>query len=396
MSPLFLQVIIMADVKITFDQANIDPQSFNVTNKTLQQIEKHLFESSLPVLIREKNQNLTQIQIEAKRYLTFLNQGFVQLQKVFKEQGFLKQHYFNVLQARVHSATEFAKLEEQYYRSLIYLKEYMINIALWTEVFSTVCQRELGYETSVLYVPDQNQPVIYKLKSLQDLIQQGHLTRTRLQKTESQMEQLVKQSNGQIERINVQKKLGIQQAMYLDTAYSKIIERYETYRYTSKKGKGTISLILWNLKAGTPSDKWMGMKLTNKGDLAQTYANIVFQRKSIFSGVQSPQKDINVFMWRVTQVDSVSGLLQGDFIIGNQSFSVKSGNASVQGIVTAMNLAKDLLTITEPAKIKNLLEQRKYDLAYNKEGNRSGLRNWVKNVSVQSFGEAFGHGIKRK
>lgn len=386
----------MIDTEIILNQANVDPQSFNITNKTLLQVEKHLFESSLPILVREKNENLTKIQIEAKQYLTFLNEGFLQLQKVFKEEGFLKEHYYNVLQARARSAPILAKYEIDYYNSLNLLKEYMKNIALWTEVFSASCQRQLGYETSVLYIPDQADPVIYKLKSLQDLIQQGHLTQTRLQKTEGQMEQLIKNSNTEIERINIQKKLGIQQAMYLETAYSKIVERYETYRYTSKTGKGTISLVLWNLKAGTPSDKWMGMKLLNKGDLAETYATIVFERKSIFSGVQSPQKDINTFMWKLTQVDSVSGLLQGDFIVGNQSYSVKSGNASVQGIVAAINLAKDILTITDPAKIKNLLEQRKQDLAYNKEGNRKGLRNWVKNVSAQSFGEAFGHGIKRK
>lgn len=378
----------MANQGLYFEYQGASINNVTIPNEKLDQIERHLFDNSIPILSQVKIQDLKGIQREAKIYLDFLQKGFLQLQEIFKKEQFSKSIYYDILAARVKSAINFAKFQIQYKMSLQKLKEYMNEIAICTEVFSARCQEQLGYETSVLYIPDADQPFIYQVKSLEDILENGHLTRARIGKSESQMQKLANDTNRQVEKISTQRMLGIDQANYLQTTYSQIIRRYNTYRY--KSGNGTISIIMWNMKAGTPSDKWLAMKLSNKGDLAQTYANIVFQRKSIFSGIISPQRDINVFMWRVTQVDSVSGFLEGDFIVGNKSYSVKSGLAGTQGIVVAMEIAKEILNMS-PSEIKSLLQRKKYELAYNKEGARKGLRNFVKNATGRKLQDIYGN-----
>ena len=362
---------------ISLDQVRLDKNSIDIPNQRIEQIEKYLFEQAAPVYADKKIEELSGLQKTAKIYIELLQKGLFQLQQIFKLQQFKQQRYYDVLAAKKGSALNLEKIQEEYKASAYALSQYMESIALATEVFSNQCQSALGYETSILYIPDANNPIIYQTKKLEDLIASGHLTRARISKSSSDMKNMARNMNSSVQQINAAKTLGMQQAEWLETTYSEVVQRYDNNRYTSHSGKGKISIIMWNMLSTTPSNKWLAMIMSNKGDLAQAYANVVVTRSHIFSGVTSPEKDIDAFMWKVTQVDSVSGLLQGDILYGNQSFSVKSGQASTQGIVLAMQLAKEILEQTDESSILNLLKRKQYQFAYTKQGNRKGIRNWI-------------------
>lgn len=383
---------------ITLESININPDSFNIPTSTLESMEKHLFNSSIQDLIKTTNENLSDIQIIAKNYLIILTNGFLKLQQLFLKQHFDKSVYQKVIAARKGAGLEFARMEMDYKESLNALASYMRTIAIQTEKLSIAFQLELGLQSEILYIPDAENPVIYKIKNIEDLLHTG-LDSSWLRQSSDTMKQMANDINKQVSLVNNSKMLGLQQASYLQTAYSKIIERYNKYKYNSKSGNGVISIIMWNMKSSVPSNAWLAMRVLNKGDLAQTYANIVFQRKSIFSGIQSPEYDINAFMWRVTEVDSVSGLLQGDFIIGNKSYAVKSGDASTQGFTKAIQTAELILKETDPNNIRAVLQRQQHNLGYiqkgSKEGQRRGLRNWVKYVGNKTLSEAFGYQVTR-
>ena len=371
--------------EIELKNIHIDKNTIDISNEKIDQIEKYLFEQSAPVFADKKIEELSGLQKAAKMYIEILQKGLFELQQIFKIQNFNKQIYFDVLQAKKGSAVNFATMEEKYKASIWALSQYIETIALATEAFSEQCQTALGYETSILYIPDADKPVIYQTKKLEDLLSQGHLTKARISKNDIDMKNMAKNIKSGVQEINVQKTLGLQQANWLETTYSTVVQRYDNNRYTSHTGKGKISIIMWNMLATQPSNKWLAMIMSNKGDLAQTYANIVMTRNHIFTGTTSPEEDINAFMWKVTEVDSVSGLLEGDITYGRQSFSVKANQANTQGIALAMKLASEILNQTNDAAIKKLLKEKQHEFAYTKEENRKGIRNFVVSATDTSI-----------
>ena len=184
-----------------------------ITNSTIQQIENQLINWGKNAYIEYARRETIPIRKSAYQYLNALEIGFKQLQEVFQLQSFSSTIYKDVMAAKTGSAKNYVQLKQKYEYSLKKLEQYMRNIALLTQAFSVQCQRLLGYESEILYIPDATAPIIYKVKSLDDILT-GGLTANRINKSASSMRKLANNVNQKVQQINIYTDFGLLQAQY--------------------------------------------------------------------------------------------------------------------------------------------------------------------------------------
>jgi hypothetical protein len=196
--------------------------------------------------------------------------------------------------------------------------QYAANEALGQEV-----------ETVFVFENENGTPELYQLGNITDYLKYDTASRTynltaRFGTLKSEVSglQQARMDNLFDESINMAK---------LDATYKEVMWRY---RYSK------IKTVMW--LNPNPPEKWNLMKVSAEGDINEAYAAIVLQRlgKTYNNGME---QNIDDYMREVGNVDSASGLLQGDVTVGNIEYAIKSANASIPGLAQFGKFAKEIL-----------------------------------------------------
>lgn len=113
------------------------------------------------------------------------------------------------------------------------------------------------------------------------------------------------------------------------------------WRYNYSKSK----LVLWLLDPGNENSRWGKAKVAAAGDIKEAYASVILNRSiNSVNTFNADFLDINVgsFMKEVAKVDSESGLLKGDVVIGNVHYAVKGSDAATLGLHQIFSLAQEI------------------------------------------------------
>lgn len=115
------------------------------------------------------------------------------------------------------------------------------------------------------------------------------------------------------------------------------------WRYNYSKSQ----LVLWLLNPGDPnSRRWGKAKVVAQGDIKEAYASVILDRSiNSVKTFNADFLDTNVqsFMEEVEKVDSESGLLKGDVVVGNVHYAIKGSDASTLGIKQIYTLAQEIV-----------------------------------------------------
>lgn len=148
--------------------------------------------------------------------------------------------------------------------------------------------------------------------------------------------------------LNIDDKMNIKN---LNETYKTSLYRYDTYK----------RLILWYF----PNGIWNKIKVSARGDLAEAYA--MFFLKQAKWNFQSSNKEENIHYFMilgVSEVDNVSGLLQGDISTNQYEYAIKSADASYMSVQQMIPLAKKILeqnnySIIDLQKYRDYLANKK-------------------------------------
>ena len=94
--------------------------------------------------------------------------------------------------------------------------------------------------------------------------------------------------------------------------------------------------------------KWHGLWRSEKGTLAESYANVILNRKFdsfVGDANTSRETDIEFFAHLIEQAVGTFGGLEGDVEYENMSAAIKSGSASPQGLLETVKLAQAILNL---------------------------------------------------
>lgn len=154
---------------------------------------------------------------------------------------------------------------------------------------------------------------------------------------------------------------------YLTSTYLETLRRGEISReYLKKNGM----LILWK-----PAGVWKKMMVAGgAGDLGESYLSFLMseERTNLFKGNMEP--DIDIFMLQgVALVDNISGVLKGDFSIGDIDYAAKAEGASMMGYRQVINLALEIAAST-PDHVVQIMK-REYGKILKQEQSGKGRRN---------------------
>lgn len=154
---------------------------------------------------------------------------------------------------------------------------------------------------------------------------------------------------------------------YLTSTYLETLRRGEISReYLKKNGM----LILWK-----PAGVWKKMMVAGgAGDLGESYLSFLMseERTNLFKGNMEP--DIDIFMLQgVALVDNISGVLKGDFSVGDIGYAAKVEGASMMGYRQVINLALEIAAST-PDHVVQIMK-REYGKILKQEQSGKGRRN---------------------
>ena len=360
-------------LEVKFQNASIDPESIHLNAKQLDVLTQQVF-SIQNILNQYSNQNLSQLKQIAKNYLQ-------KIQSLSNQYNSVLQHYNHCqdIIRKIQSGSEEKGLAKQYQKSRTALTQNYNFKTLLTEafqesdLFTMAVQKALNKQTVIYYVHSSKTAKvteIYEIKELKDIlsIQQSpsHIT-TRIRATKKTLDTfglLIPKTQYKVD------------SSKLDSIYQQIIRRYNKYRYKYK------SLVLWEMGG---RQKWHGMWLSQKGDLAQAYATFVLKDTN---GIKLkgnvppaiPETGIESFMKIVQQVDAAFGGLQGDieWTENGKKFSaaIKSSGASPQALQTTIELAKELL--------QTKMDQTKFLHKFKNKWKRQGRNTIMKMTKEQA------------
>jgi len=151
-----------------------------------------------------------------------------------------------------------------------------------------------------------------------------------------------------------------------------LIRGNESREYLTKKGM----LIFWY-----PNQVWKKMYVAGgAGDIGEAYLSFMLddERMNLING-NDMEWDIDIFMISgVKLVDNISGLLKGDFSVGNIQYAAKAEGSSVMGYRQVIKLANDINNST-PEQVVEIM-QKEYNKILMKEKKKSGRRNKMAEV----------------
>ena len=305
-------------------QANISPS-------TIQGMDNAIVEQSLPS-IAEQVQNIDnfikqaaseylQVLAKAEKDINILRSLLIKQKAIRKSVGGNKEVYQQI---------------EQYQKNKeeidFLLSQSNITTDLYSGVikFQTALNMALGQKVQTVYVFEnaEGEPELY---TIDDPIQV-------LKYSSSSKGQLSARFNvrtGDLDKALQRLKMDEPQDLTgLNTTYQYFKERYQKYGEKTRR-------VMWQNVSPPPKTKVL--RISAAGDIAEAYASIVLNRKAhLFNNIDY-RINMDYFAYYVMQVDSTSGLLEGDVTIGNVEYAIKSGNASMLGIKQVERIAKQIV-----------------------------------------------------
>lgn len=327
----------MFETNVKLNNITIDGIDFNKTQ--LLRISEEIFNIQ-PIVESALEQETNPLKKEASLYILKLQQTLQKIQQTVELYQKKEDILQNFLQLNNNmDAVAYAENANQLQRNDIL--QVQREIIVLTDLFTVHVQNILGKKMELIYVYQSrsaNTVQVYKIEKIEDLLHLRVTSKGGIEARLSATKKSLAKTNAEL----VKKQdyvIGQEQAKLLDITYKEIIRRYNKYRY------GYMSLVLWNMKT---RPKWHGMRLYQRGDLAQAYSSFVFNRQEAFQGNVNnpPQTDIETFMKLVEDVDATFGGIQGDIFNAenNTEYAIKSLSASPQQILSTIAMAKDLMT----------------------------------------------------
>lgn len=142
--------------------------------------------------------------------------------------------------------------------------------------------------------------------------------------------------------------------------YDALVEAYNNYIQRRKMSKRNFVMVL-NRKVNTIDilDKtWTVQKTGQLGDIKEAFASLYFsgRYKNMIPG--QTETNIYILMKEIATIDATPGALEGDVVVGNIEYSIKSIGASYQSIYTFYEIAKVLKadTTNNPQILKVMQE----------------------------------------
>ena len=161
---------------------------------------------------------------------------------------------------------------------------------------------------------------------------------------------------------HIEKMVKTQEPKYNEEGAKKTyMESMRRYRYSRTK---QLRFIMWKGQA----DEWHKWFVSAEGDINEAYAAVVLLNKPIPGFVWS-NIDWNVgdFVQRyIADVDSASGLLEGDITVGNIEYAIKSADASMLGVKQMEKLAKNIVD----GEVRSLQDLRNYKKVLHDKGKK--------------------------
>ena len=262
-------------------------------------------------------------------------------------------------------------------------RESIINIYKASLAFQDLLNGFIGQEMIITYLASNKSKVgVYNIP-LKEAFQQGLLNIDITSKTYevsmrfngsiSKLEKLANDVDNVISKMEAG--ISVEEVGILDSTYKEVVRRFKTYKGKNKKGK-EVGIILWH-----PNSKWFKMTPSSMGDINEAYVAYYLQAKQYprMSGVI--EKDIDIFMELVAEVDSAAGLMLGD--ISNEEtgleYAVKSAGASTLSLTQIENLAKEI--INGKVTKKSLKDLKASD------AQKGSLRNFIEELTKEEISE---------
>lgn len=130
-----------------------------------------------------------------------------------------------------------------------------------------------------------------------------------------------------------------------------------------------------------PNGIWYVTKVSSLGDINEAYAAVVILNQPTPTFKNDLEHNVYDFLMSfVSQVDNISGLLQGDISKDGVEYGIKSANASTLGLAQMKKLAQEI--INTPGFDKNKLLEVKQKLA-----SRGRLRNKIEHMTETTYRE---------
>ena len=267
----------------------------------------------------------------------------------------------------------------QYQKDIITYKAYRISkeefdiFISQLDKFQTSLNAYLGKQIQTIYLYNDGKTVeIYKLVGdISEAVRQDIASRGA--GISARFDSNAINNNSVFEKIdNAQKNESVTKT------YKEVLERgNESRKWLTKRGM----MIFW-----CPNAVWKKMYVAGgAGDIGEAYLSFMLddERMSLITG-SDMELDVDVFMLSgVRLVDNISGLLKGDFSVGDIEYAAKAEGASMMGYRQVIALA-NLISKSNVDEIVNII-QEKYDKILKKEKSGSGRRNRMKEVTNDSI-----------
>ena len=331
-----------------------------IDNKTLQEMANQVLrplDQALGNIVRETATPCVQA---AENFLTSIRQSYEDLaaaNMIAKRQNKLKKAIQNPQTVNTVTLVDEYTRNKQILKEM-YLRSQVVDINIKLQEFSKELNSFLNQKTKLTYVYTNGKgkdPVIFLVDDIgqimsKDMGSKGAGIKTRINMSKAKAMQAMKGANGAIQRLAEENYMTVEQIKNLKSSYNQVIDRYNRYKYQAKVGENkskTVHIIIWR-----PEMDWKVVIMgNNMGDIKQAYVNAVINRKGFIS--PEIEKNIDDFMYYVSQVDAAPGMLQGDVseVLKDGStieYAVKGANASFMSLQLAIDLAIEILTAQPP------------------------------------------------
>lgn len=359
----------LVGIEVTKIQTHIDKKDFKLQSKVLDSLSQQIYNIQ-DILKQYTIEQLSYPKKIAYGYLQVLNNLYQKYTRFINAYNHCQQMIKKINYGQQGLAQQYREsrkiLDDQQLKNLIF------QAYQQTDLFSVAVQSLMSKSAEIYFVHQSKTAKVvqvYKINKLEDILKYQK-SNSRIQARISPTKKSLEELKGRIPK--EQYSVGAEGAKKLDTVYQTIISRYNKYRY---KGR---SLVLWDMQT---NPKWHGMWLSQKGDLAQSYAYFVLKGKQLSGNTPPtvPETGIENFMKIVQQVDASFGGLQGDIqwidLDGiKHSAAIKSNKATPQAIRETIILAKQL--------IQTSLDQTSFLKKYKDKWKRKG-----RNTIQEFYGE---------
>lgn len=333
--------------------------NIEIDNRALQEMTNEILAPLDQVLSSVVHQTATPCINAAKEFLISIRQEYQELAAA----NIIAKHQNKLKKALENPENNSIALQDEYSRNKqilkeMYLKSQVVDINIKMQDFSKELNSFLNQKTKLTYVYTNKKgqdPIVFLVDDIgqimsKDMGSKGAGIKTRINMSKSKAMSAIKEANGAIQRLAEENYMSNEQIKNLKASYNEVINRFNKYKYQVKSGENkskTVHIILWK-----PEIDWKIVIMgNNMGDIKEAYVNAIINRK----GFTAPQieKNIDDFMYYVSQVDAAPGMLQGDVsqVLEDGStieYAVKGANASFMSLQLAIDLAVEILTAQPP------------------------------------------------